>query len=115
MTIKLTFWQRLAVKGIVRKARKLIEEQRKAISELNKNLTKISKEQKELLEKKRQEVIESFTEGEEGLLNIYDEIVNEEGEQLTKERLGQMTIEELTDLYEDMINQLEEDTKPRKK
>jgi len=110
--LKLGFFQRRKLRKLIRITRERATENAKIVEELTKNLKALNKEErKQLAELKEQMIVAILGNKEkqmEGLADVF-EVTDEDGEQITREKLEEADVEEVKELLEELLEQLEKE------
>lgn len=110
--LELGFFQKRRIKKLMKHAKRKAEATLKILDKLNKDNIKLNKKsRKELDELKDKMIISIIGDPEQniiGLISVFD-IEDDKGQTITKNKLKEMDIEEVTDLLEILLSKLEKE------
>jgi hypothetical protein len=109
---KMGFFERMRVKGLIKKIRSLSDSQIKLVKELGNKTERLNEKELECIDELRMKLIKTIIGNKKeeiiGLLNIF-EVYNEDGSEITLEILEKTKTDDLIALYEDLLNSLEKE------
>lgn len=110
--LKLGFFQRRKLRKLIKTTRERAKKDAEIINELTKSLKALNKEERLKLEELKEQMITAILGDKEkqleGLADVFD-VTDEDGSEITKEKLREADVEEVETLLEELLESLEKE------